>query len=135
MFREFFDALKIELKGIVPEVRIGVPRDDKESKMEDITVYITFVNIDKIDRQRKIAVIRVLITAFGPKAEGDEDKKEEYEIEAIDAIDEVFMYLEENRKNYNLIATPENLTNNIWSAFRIPLRPFLVYECPVSISQ
>ena len=134
MFRDFFEDLKVELAGVIPEVRIGVPKEDKDSKLEDTTVYITFVNIENIDRQREIAVIRVLITVFSPKAEGDQDQEEENELAAIEAIDEIFMYLENNRRNYNLVATPENLINNIWSALKIPLRPFLVYECPVKLS-
>ena len=132
MFRDFFENLKVELAGVVPEVRIGVPKENAE--LEDITIYITFVNIENIDRQREVAKIKVLITAFIPKAEGDQEANEANEIAAIDAIDEVFMYLEENRRSYTLVATAENLLNNIWSALRVPLRPFLVYECPVKLS-
>ncbi len=131
MIKDFLEALKVELTGVIPDVRIGFPREDKESKLEDVTIYISPVNIDNTDRQRDVAIIRVVLSAFGPKIEGDEDKKEEYELEAIAAIDEVFLYLDENRKTYNLIATPENLS--IWSSFRIPLRPFLVYECSVNL--
>lgn len=133
MFRDFFDALKIELMGVIPEVRIGAPREDKEGKLNELTVYLSFVNIENVDRQRGVAVIRVLITAFEPNKD-NADEKEKYELAAIEAIDEIFSYLEENKKSYHLVATPENLTNNIWSAFRIPLRPFLVYECPVRLS-
>jgi hypothetical protein len=132
MFRDFFDNLKIELAGVVPEVRIGVPREDAD--LEETTIYITFVNIESIDRQRRVANIKVLITAFIPKTEGDQETNEANEIAAIDAIDEVFMYLEENKRSYTLVATTENLLNNIWSALRVSLRPFLVYECPVKLS-
>jgi len=133
MFKDFFEDLKVELSGIIPEVRIGVPKEDKENKLDAVTVYLTFINIENIDRQRDMAVIRVLISVFGPNSNGDMDEEEENELTAIEAIDEIFSYLENNRRNYILMPTTENLINNIWSTLKIPLRPFLVYECPVNL--
>lgn len=135
MFRTFFEDLKVELSGIIPEVRIGIPKEDKDDtrELDDTTVYLSFINIENIDRQRDIAIIRVLITVFVPKVE-DLEEEETNELAAVEAIDEIFRYLENDRRSYNLIATSENLMNNIWSALRIPLRPFLIYECPINLS-
>jgi len=134
MFRNFFESLKIELTGMGQEVKVGIPHKpngDDGNQGEDITIYLTFVNIERIERQAGRAVIRILITAFIKESKL---VTEEAQLDAFQAIDEIIGYLEENRRSYTLVPTPENMTNNIWSAFRIPLRPFLVYECPVSLS-
>jgi hypothetical protein len=145
MLRDFFESLKDELMGIFPHVMVGIPHTSKEdpsNPANDVTdsddnliIYITFINIEKIEQiglQSSIATIRVLFTAFLK----DKDlQDEEKQLMALDAIDEIILYLNENKKKYNLVATPENVTNNIWSSFRIPLRPFLLYECPVNLNR
>jgi len=143
MFRAFFDTLKTELTGVADNVRIGIPHTDKsksddtgldiEANTSGVTLYITFVNIENLARGTGAgrATIRVLFTAFV----GEEDlQDEDMHLEALDILDEVVDYLDDNRRSYNLIATPEQMTNNMWSSFRIPLRPFLVYECPIQLN-
>ena len=145
MFRDFFDSLKVELMGVFPHVQVGIPHSSKEntsnpendvSELDDgLTIYITFINIEKIEKidlQSSIATIKVLFTAFLKDKDLHDEEKQ---LAALDAIDEIILYLNENKKKYNLVATPENMTNNIWSSFRIPLRPFLLYECPVNLNR
>ncbi len=130
MFRDFFEELQTELMGIGLTVEIGVPNDPKEEK-EELIIYLSFVNIENIDRQTNYARIRVLITAFiGKDKLGDHETN----LDALEALDDIINYLDDNKRSYNLVATPESTTNNIWSAFKITLRPFLMYECPVGLS-
>lgn len=131
MFRAFFEELQTELMGIGLTVEVGAPNDPKEEPEDDIIIYLSFVNIESIDRQNNYARIRVLVTAFVKKEDLGES---ETNLDAIEALDDIINYLDDNKRSYNLIATPESMTNNIWSAFKITLRPFLMYECPVSLS-
>lgn len=132
MFKDFFESLKVELTGVAPDVKVGIPYSTKNgAPSKEVTIYITFINIERIDRLTSTANIRVLFTAYIREDELDE---EAVQLDALDAIDDIISYLSENKSSYTLIPTPENMTNNIWSAFRIPLRPFLIYECPVSLA-
>ena len=145
MFRDFFESLKVELRGVFPHVMVGIPHSPKEvsdnsvndtSELDNgLTIYLTFVNIEKIEKinlQTSIATIKVLITAFLKDKDLHDEEKQ---LEALEAIDEIIFFLHENERKYNLVATPESTTNNIWSSFRIPLRPFLLYECPVTLNR
>jgi hypothetical protein len=139
MLRDFFESLKIELAGIFPNIQVGIPYTAKEvmGQTKGITIYITFVNIEKIEKKanaggiNSIATIRVLFTAF---IKDEELQDEVVQMDALGALDNIITYLDNNKRSYNLIATTENGTSNIWSAFRIPLRPCLVYECAVNLT-
>lgn len=139
MLRDFFESLKIELAGISPDIQVGIPYAEREGVEQpgEVTIYITFINIEKIEKKAhaggvaSIATIRVLFTAF---IRDKQLHEEEEQFKALEALDNIITYLDNNKRSYNLIATTENGTNNIWSAFRIPLRPFLVYECPVNLT-
>ena len=137
MLREFFETLQDELSGIGPTVKVAIPPKENsspdgegESSKEEITIYLTCVNMEKIDRVNNYVKIRVLITAYYK----EELEGETMYLDALEALDDIINYLDENKRNYNLIATPESMTNNIWSTFRTQLRPFLMYECPVSLA-
>ena len=137
MFRAFFEELQTELSGIGPTVKVANPPTPENGKRDEVEVaiYLTFVNIESIDRINNYAKIRVLITAYykDKPADDNEDEVESLNLEALETLDDIINYLNENKRNYNLIATPESTTNNIWSTFRTQLRPFLMYECPVSL--
>lgn len=140
MLRDFFESLKIELAGICPDIKVGIPYAERElrSPPEEDTVFITFINIEKIEKKANaggitsMANIRVLFTTY--IKDGEREDEEEKQLKELETLDKIITYLDNNKRSYNLIATTENGTSNIWSAFRIPLQPFLVYECPVDLT-
>lgn len=137
MIHETIQHIAEELYGMpdVADVKIGVPHEpsiQEDQGGSSITVFLTFLNLESIDRHRKQAKIRVMLTAYYPDAEAG---VEDVQVHALEALDHIIQYLSDRQQEYVLIATPDHAANNIWSSLRMGLRPFLVYECQMPLSQ
>lgn len=136
MVSNLFEQLVGELTGLdVGEVKIGTPHEPTGlGGILDggLTVYLTYLSLESIDRVRRIAKVRIMITTYFPESDAGD---EEVQKEALEGLDDIIRYLADNQRQFTLIATPDHSANNIWSSLRIPLRPFLVYECPITLTE
>ncbi len=138
MLNDLFEELEAELQGIDSDeasIRVGTPHDLRvgidDANGSKITVYLTFLNLESVDHYKNQARVRIMITTYY----SDDNQEDEIPNEAIKILDEILELLADNKSKYSLVATPEHSANNIWSALRVGLRPFLVYECPVQLTQ
>ena len=141
MVSELFTELEDELMGLdnVGSVRVGVPVEARNAEIggddDKLIVYLTFLNLESVDRvqKRKQARVRIMITAYYRDEDQDDANDDSKAKLALEAIDDILQRLADNARQFVLVATPEHTANSIWSSLRVGLRPFLVYECPVSI--